>query len=138
MCVYVWASPGAQWDTAGQERFRTITSAYYRGSDGIIMVYDVTNKVRQYSAQWPGIPSWKACPAAPSRPLSSSFAVGPQSSFDHVRHWFGEVTKYATKNTSKLLIGNKIDMVDSIRVADTEGKVGLGPWGGWVCGYGCE
>mmetsp|Transcript_10928 Transcript_10928/g.17904 ORF Transcript_10928/g.17904 Transcript_10928/m.17904 type:complete len:210 (-) Transcript_10928:1327-1956(-) len=32
------------WDTAGQERFRTITSAYYRGSDGIIMVYDVTNQ----------------------------------------------------------------------------------------------
>lgn len=32
------------WDTAGQERFRTITSAYYRGADGIIMVYDVTNQ----------------------------------------------------------------------------------------------
>jgi Ras-related protein Rab-1A len=34
----------SQWDTAGQERFRTITSAYYRGADGIIMVYDVTNQ----------------------------------------------------------------------------------------------
>lgn len=32
------------WDTAGQERFRTITSAYYRGADGIIMVYDVTKQ----------------------------------------------------------------------------------------------
>ena len=32
------------WDTAGQERFRTITSSYYRGANGIIMVYDVTNE----------------------------------------------------------------------------------------------
>ncbi len=32
------------WDTAGQERFRTITSAYYRGADGIITVYDITSK----------------------------------------------------------------------------------------------
>ena len=29
-----------QWDTAGQERFKTITTAYYRGSDGIIIVFD--------------------------------------------------------------------------------------------------
>jgi Ras-related protein Rab-1A len=32
------------WDTAGQERFRTITHAYYRGSHGIMIVYDVTNR----------------------------------------------------------------------------------------------
>ena len=32
------------WDTAGQERFRTITASYYRGSNGIILVYDVTNR----------------------------------------------------------------------------------------------
>lgn len=31
-------------DTAGQERYRTVTTAYYRGADGIIMVYDTTNE----------------------------------------------------------------------------------------------
>jgi len=32
------------WDTAGQERFRTITSAYYRGAMGIMLVYDITQE----------------------------------------------------------------------------------------------
>ena len=32
------------WDTAGQERSRSITSSYYRGAQGIIVVYDVTDK----------------------------------------------------------------------------------------------
>jgi Ras-related protein Rab-1A len=32
------------YDTAGQERFKTITNAYYRGADGIILCYDVTDK----------------------------------------------------------------------------------------------
>ena len=32
------------WDTAGQERFRTLTSAYYRGAQGIALVYDVARR----------------------------------------------------------------------------------------------
>lgn len=32
------------WDTAGQERFRSITASYFRKADGIILMYDVTEK----------------------------------------------------------------------------------------------
>ena len=42
------------WDTAGQERYRAITSAYYRGAVGALLVYDITKQ---------GAP---ACPLPPS------------------------------------------------------------------------
>eukprot|EP00831_Metopus_contortus_P010996 TRINITY_DN14331_c0_g1_i5.p1 TRINITY_DN14331_c0_g1~~TRINITY_DN14331_c0_g1_i5.p1 ORF type:complete len:206 (-),score=56.15 TRINITY_DN14331_c0_g1_i5:95-712(-) len=32
------------WDTAGQEQYRTLTSSYYKGSNGFIFVYDVTSE----------------------------------------------------------------------------------------------
>jgi Ras-related protein Rab-1A len=41
------------WDTAGQERFRTVNSSYYRGADGIVMVYDITEpKTFQNLKHW--------------------------------------------------------------------------------------
>ena len=75
------------WDTAGQERFRTITSAYYRGADGIIIAYDTTDK----------------------------------ESFEHVDGWVGEVNKYATENTVKVLVGNKSDKTDERLVSAEDG-----------------
>ncbi|KAM7255506.1 hypothetical protein ACFE04_008404 [Oxalis oulophora] len=70
------------WDTAGQERFRTITSSYYRGAHGIIIVYDVTDK----------------------------------DSFNHVKDWLIEIDKFSFDNVSKLLVGNKTDMVGKKQV----------------------
>uniref|UniRef100_A0A8C5IWD4 small monomeric GTPase n=1 Tax=Junco hyemalis TaxID=40217 RepID=A0A8C5IWD4_JUNHY len=43
----------AIWDTAGQERFRTVTPSYYRGAQGVVLVYDVTRK-----ATFTGLGRW--------------------------------------------------------------------------------
>ena len=32
------------WDTAGQEKYKAITSAYYKGSKGALVIYDITQK----------------------------------------------------------------------------------------------
>ena len=42
-----------KWDTAGQDRFKTIVSSYYRGAQGILIVYDVTDR-----ASFEGVSNW--------------------------------------------------------------------------------
>lgn len=32
------------WDTAGQERFQSVTKAYYRGAQGVILMYDISQE----------------------------------------------------------------------------------------------
>eukprot|EP01120_Amphizonella_sp_Union-15-10_P003621 TRINITY_DN1402_c0_g1_i2.p1 TRINITY_DN1402_c0_g1~~TRINITY_DN1402_c0_g1_i2.p1 ORF type:complete len:201 (-),score=32.67 TRINITY_DN1402_c0_g1_i2:53-655(-) len=66
-------------DTAGQEKFRTITSSFYGRSEGIIVVYDVTNK----------------------------------ETYNQLKSWFTEIDRYATSGMLRILVGNKIDLLDS-------------------------
>ncbi|OWM78357.1 ras-related protein RABA4c-like [Punica granatum] len=41
------------WDTAGQERYRAVTSAYYRGAVGAMLVYDITKRQSfDHVARW--------------------------------------------------------------------------------------
>ncbi|ESQ32511.1 hypothetical protein EUTSA_v10004881mg [Eutrema salsugineum] len=41
------------WDTAGQERYRAVTSAYYRGAVGAMLVYDITKRQTfDHVARW--------------------------------------------------------------------------------------
>ncbi|XP_078004686.1 ras-related protein Rab-1B isoform X1 [Phascolarctos cinereus] len=96
------------WDTAGQERFRTITSSYYRGAHGIIVVYDVTDQAVMD----------ENLPAA--RPLFYLDAKDPprcyeggavsQESYANVKQWLEEINRYASENVNKLLVGNKSDL----------------------------
>ncbi|CAH2037036.1 unnamed protein product [Thlaspi arvense] len=41
------------WDTAGQERFRAITSSYYRGALGALLIYDITRR-----QTFKNVPKW--------------------------------------------------------------------------------
>jgi small GTP-binding protein len=41
------------WDTAGQERYRAITSAYYRGAVGALLVYDISKRI-----SYENVPRW--------------------------------------------------------------------------------
>ncbi len=78
-----------QWDTAGQERFKTITSAYYRGADGIIIVYDQTDKVIYQ-------------------------CLIKQNSFLHLNDWLDDIGRLTTDNPVKLVISNKADLENKI------------------------
>ncbi|PWA97394.1 small GTPase superfamily [Artemisia annua] len=95
------------WDTAGQERFRTITTAYYRGAMGILLVYDVTDESSFNS---------KLC-----RSLCMShiihylaFCYCPD-----IRNWIRNIEQHASDNVNKILVGNKADMDESKRAVPT-------------------
>ena len=82
------------WDTAGQERFRTITTAYYRGAMGILLVYDGTDE-RSFNSQ--------SCSSVlAERHLQIA-------SIADIRTWHANVEQHATADVNKILIGNKCD-----------------------------
>ena len=95
------------WDTAGQERFRTITTAYYRGAMGILLVYDVTDE-RSFNSEC----AHAQRPPPPPPPGTSTDEAD-------IRTWFQNVEQHATEGVNKILIGNKCDWEDK-RVVSTE------------------
>ncbi|KAJ2967808.1 hypothetical protein NUW58_g10359 [Xylaria curta] len=100
------------WDTAGQERFRTITTAYYRGAMGILLVYDVTDQ-RSFESYAP-----IGLLVLPGRRVSSGLAADTGFCID-IRTWFANVEQHATEGVNKILIGNKCDWEEK-RVVSTE------------------
>ena len=74
------------WDTAGQDRFRAITRNYYKGANGIILIYDITNL----------------------------------QSYENVKNWIAQIREQANPNVVIYLAGNKIDVVEELRMVKTE------------------
>lgn len=78
------------WDTAGQERYQSLGSAFYRGADACVLVYDMTD-ARSFDA----LDSWRdefLISAAPRDPDSFPFVV----------------------------MGNKVDVIDRARAVSTK------------------
>lgn len=76
------------YDSAGQERFRTIASNQCKKSNGIIIVYDVTDR----------------------------------KSFEDVTMWVKSIREYLDKGVVCLIIGNKIDLIESRVISKEEGE----------------
>ena len=68
------------WDTAGQERYRAITSAYYRGAVGAVLVYDLT-KQKTYQ----DVERWLMEVREHADPSIVTMLVGNKSDLRHLR-----------------------------------------------------
>ena len=86
------------WDTAGQERFRTITSSYYRGAHGILLVYDITDRI-----SFANLPNWLSELKKYASNNVSTILVGNKCDLSHKRLVsLEEATKFATDHNLKL------------------------------------
>lgn len=82
------------WDTAGQERFRSISRNFYRGADGIIVVYAIND-----TKSFQNVRTW-------FKDINTSDSADDGNGNTHV------VVKY--------LVGNKADLGDSVRTVSEE------------------
>ncbi|KGG52329.1 hypothetical protein DI09_189p10 [Mitosporidium daphniae] len=76
------------WDTAGQERYRAITSAYYRGASGALLVYDITKQ-----SSFDSIPRWLEELRAHAGEDVTVMLVGNKSDLRHAREVPMEVAR---------------------------------------------
>ncbi|MHA1237921.1 MAG: GTP-binding protein [Candidatus Odinarchaeia archaeon] len=72
------------WDIAGQERFKIMRKQYYQGTQGGLIVFDLT------------------------RP----------ETFYNVTSWYEELVKYTNKKVPIVLLGNKADLADQVKVSE--------------------
>ena len=74
------------WDTAGQEKYQSVQRVFYRGTDGCIITYDITNP-----ASFNDVPKWK-------------------------EEFFNSANLSGVENFPLILIGNKADLAAERKV----------------------
>ncbi|GMT27187.1 hypothetical protein PFISCL1PPCAC_18484 [Pristionchus fissidentatus] len=95
------------WDTAGQERFHTITTSYYRGAMGIMLVYDITN-----SKSFDNISKWLR-------------NIDEHASEDVVKMLLGNKCDMADRRVVSKDRGEKIASDHNIRFLETSAKANI-------------
>jgi GTPase SAR1 family protein len=109
------------WDTAGQERFRTLTSSYYRGAQGIVFGACQAKRRRSHASRptLAGLPS----DGRLRRRLRPVYDVTRRETFDNLSEvWLREVNMYSTvPDCVKLVVANKVDREGERAVTRAEG-----------------
>uniref|UniRef100_A0A8D0VNI9 small monomeric GTPase n=1 Tax=Sus scrofa TaxID=9823 RepID=A0A8D0VNI9_PIG len=103
------------WDTAGQERYRTITTAYYRGAMGFILMYDITNE-ESFNAVQDWLRIWHRDCCGLGYYCGPGSIPGPGTS---ICCRATQIKTYSWDNAQVILVGNKCDMEEE-RVVPTE------------------
>ena len=121
------------WDTAGQERYRAITSAYYRGAVGALVVYDITKDV-----SFTNVSKWLAelkarrrrslAAAAATKSLAAAAAAAalrrrlPAAALSAAPPPRPPVQENATADITMMLVGNKTDLASARAVPTDQAK----------------
>lgn len=92
-------------DTAGQERFRTLTSSYYRGAQGVILGKWVLVYVEGMNRE-----------VLTCRSRVTVYDVSNRDTFDALQNWHTELKTYSSSpDVVKMIVGNKVDKVSEWR-----------------------
>ena len=114
------------WDTAGQERFQSLGAAFYRGSDAVILVYDVTNK-----NSFQKLPFWQSeFNTQVGKVVDNIIVIGNKTDLSDRQVTYEEGEKYAqsigamflemsAKETEEQVVKSKFfELADKIRLSE--------------------
>ena len=94
------------WDTAGQDRFRTITKNYYKGANGIILIYDITS-----TETYENVENWISQIKEEASPNVVIYLVGNKVDMEDKR-------KVSTEEGQKIADDNNLPFIETSAKSD--------------------